>query len=224
VSAALVSMKRIPRLALVAALALCGCRSLPFPEPRLEGPYGKALDRWTRRTTLYVGLETRAIARIVYLSPEFVGAQAAQISNMRAELPDQAAHTLAKMREQARTPTFFAVLYTPDKTANDWNEPNSVWRLAVNVGLGQVGPDKVERMEKPFNAELRALYPYLDDYSQAYRLHFPDQPAPAGLKLQSGEVELIAAGAPGKLIFHWGPGGRNGVEAEPGAPNAPPEP
>jgi hypothetical protein len=147
--------------------------------------------------------------------------QAAQISNMRAELPDQAAQTLAKLREQARSPTFFAILYMPDKTANDWNERNSVWRLAVNIGLGQVAPDKVERMDKPFNAELRALYPYLDDYSQAYRLHFPEQPAPAGQRPDVRDVELIAAGAPGKLIFHWGPHGRDGVEAVPGAPNPP---
>lgn len=223
-SPALVSMKRFPTLALAAALALCGCRSLPFAEPDLEGPYGKALDQWTRRTTLYVGLETRAIARVVYLSPEFVGMQAAQISSMRAELPDQAAQTLAKLREQARTPTFFAILYMPDKTANDWNERNSVWRLAVNIGLGQVAPDKVERMDKPFSAELRALYPYLDDYSQAYRLHFPEQPLLEGQKPDSGDVELIAAGAPGKLIFHWGPHGRDGVEAVPGAPNAPTPP
>jgi hypothetical protein len=217
-------MKRLRRLVLAAAVALCGCRSLPFPEPRLEGPYGSALDKWTRRTTLYDRLETRAIARVVYLSPEFVTAQAAEISYMRAEPPDQAARTLVRMREETRTPTFFAIVYTPDKTANDWNERNSVWRLAVDVGLGQVGPDKVELVEKPFNAELRALYPYLDDYSQAYRLHFPEQSAPAGQRPDAGDVELIAAGAPGKLIFHWGPRGRGGVEAEPGAPNAPTPP
>jgi hypothetical protein len=214
-------MKRLRRLGLVAAVALCGCRSLPFPEPRLEGPYGKALDKWTRRETLYAGLETRAIARVVYLSPEFVTAQAAEISNMRAELPDQAAQTLAKMREQTRTPTFFAVVYTPDRTANDWHEPNSVWRLAVNVGLGQVGPVKVELMEKPFNAELRVLYPYLDQFSQAYRIHFPEQPVPAGQKPEAGDVELIAAGAPGKLDFHWSRDGVSRASSEPGEPGPP---
>jgi hypothetical protein len=220
-------MKRLRRLVLVAALALCGCRSLPFPEPRLEGPYGRALDKWTRRTTLYDRLETRAIARVVYLSPEFVTAQAAEISYMRAEPPEQAARTLATMREQTRAPTFFAVVYTPDRTANDWNERNSVWRLAVDVGLGQVGPDKVELVEKPFNAELRTLYPYLDQFSQAYRVHFPEQPVPAGQQPVAGDVELIAAGAPGKLDFHWSKDGVSRASSElgePGPANAPETP
>ncbi len=204
-------------LALVAA-ALAGCRTLPFPDPHLEGEYGKALKRWTRKVALYSGLETRAFVRVVYLSPEFVTAQAAEISKMRAELPDQAAETLARMREEYRQPTFFAIAYMPDKGANDWNEPESVWRIALNLGMGERPPDRILRYEPPFNAELRALYPYLDDYSVAYLVRFPE-PQPPQMETNAttaqvppphpmesfipAEVHLVVAGALGKMTFNW---------------------
>ena len=130
-------MRRLIVPAAIIAFATVGCRSLPFPDPHLEGEYGKALKRWTRTVALYSGLETRAFVRIVYLSPEFVAAQAQQLSRMRAELPDQAAETLARMREEYRQPSFFAIAYMPDRSANDWNEPISVWRIALNIGLGE---------------------------------------------------------------------------------------
>jgi hypothetical protein len=189
------------RLALAALLVCAACRSLPFPDPSLEGEYGAALKKWTRSVTLYSGLETRAFVRVVYLSPEFVEAQARELSKMRAELPDKAAETRTRMREQYRAPTFFAVAYMPDRTANDWSYKESIWRIAVNVGTGERSPQKIDRFEVPFNAEQRALYPYLDDYSVGYLIHFPPMDAAATYPL--GNADLIAAGAPGIMRFHW---------------------
>jgi hypothetical protein len=194
----------------IISLITISCRTLPFPDPHLEGEYGKALKRWTRTVALYSGLETRAFARVVYLSPEFVTAQALEISRMRAELPDQAARTLARMRDEDRPPTFFAVVYMPDKTANDWNLPESVWRIALNLGMGEQPPVSVTRFETPFNAELRALYPYLDEYSTAYLLKFPEPSAqpqdPARTPMERfipAEVHMVVAGALGKMTFNW---------------------
>ena len=201
------------RWLLPAILALAaGCRTLPFPDPELKGEYGKALKKWTRQVALYSGLETRAFVRVVYLSPAFVDAQAKELSQMRAELPDKAQETWSKLREQYRPPTFFAIVYMPDKTANDWNEGGSVWRLALNLGLGERAPDRVQRFEVPFNAELRALYPYLDEYSVAYLIRFPEAAPPVAAN-PSGpgapepftpvEAQLIAAGAVGRMEFRW---------------------
>ena len=208
-----------------AVLALAtACRTLPFPDPDLEGEYGKALKKWTRKVALYSGLETRAFVRVVYLSPDFVTSQALEISRMRAELPDKAAETLAHLRADYRQPSFFAVVYIPDKTANDWNEPTSIWRLALNLGFGEQAPEKVQRFEVPFNAELRALYPYLDEYSTAYLLRFSDPVAPpstpaaarpAAEQLSPVEVQLVAASALGKMLFRWRLDG--GMEEPPSA-------
>ncbi|HZX96915.1 MAG TPA: hypothetical protein VFE90_20510 [Myxococcales bacterium] len=216
----------------IVALATA-CRTLPFPDPHLEGEYGQSLKKWTRRVALYSGLETRAFVRVVYLSPDFVNAQAKELSRMRAEMPDQAAVTLARMRAEYRQPSFFAVVYIPDKTANDWNERESVWRLALNMGFGEQAPDRVTRYEVPFNAELRILYPYIDDYSVAYLVRFPDPAAPPGVAAspQSAftpvDAQLVAAGALGKMQFHWrlDGGPEEPASAEAGPPkNAAPNP
>jgi hypothetical protein len=219
----------VRRLLAFATIALAtGCRSLPFPDPQLEGEYGLALKKWTRKVALYSGLETRAFVRMVYLSPEFVNAQALELSRMRAELPEQAAATLARMRADYRQSSFFAVVYIPDKTANDWNQKDSVWRLALNMGIGERPPESVRRYEVPFNAEIRALYPYLDDYSVGYLIRFPD-PAPkpssqaAAEHFAPVEAQFIAAGALGKMLFRWrlDGGAETPPSAEPGREQGP---
>ena len=88
-------MRRI----LLAALLLAGCRSLPFPDPHLEGEYGKALKRWTRTVSVYSGLETRAFVRMVYLSPEFIAAQAVGGMTMGAD-PIASAVSLSSFLER----------------------------------------------------------------------------------------------------------------------------
>lgn len=180
---------------------LGACRSLPFPEPELEGEYGKKLEMWTRSVAIYSGLETRGFCRVVYLSPDFVDAQAKKISQMRAELPDEAQQTREKLRAQTVTPTVFAIFYSPDKQSNDWNEKDSIWRIALNLGMGEVEPQKIERYDRPFNAELRTLYPYLDDYNVGYMIHFPRQQAPPDFR--PTDAQMIVAGAPGKMEFKW---------------------
>jgi hypothetical protein len=178
---------------------LCACKTLPFPEPDLEGEYGKALALWTRRVALYAGLETRGFCRVVYLSPEFVDAQAKKIAEMRAEHPDEAARTREKLLAETGTPTVFAVFYTPDRQSNDWNDKDSVWRIALDEGKGEFAPERIRRFERPFNADMRALWPYVDDYSVAYEIHFPAQAAPP----DPTQARLIVAGALGRMAFTW---------------------
>jgi hypothetical protein len=195
---------------LAAALSL-GCRSLPFPEPNLEGEYGGVLRTWTREQAVYEGLETRAFAQVIYLAPPLVDAQASMVSRLRAEPPPARARTLERMRRETATPTFFVVMRTPDRNWNDLEAKNSVWRVAVDFGGGEFEPEKVERLERPFSAELQKLYPYLDEYAVAYVLRFPAAAASAasgaGSKTASLPV-MVMAGALGTMRFNWTVPGR----------------
>ena len=55
---------------------------------------------------------------------------------MRAELPDQAAVTLAKLRQDYRQPSFFAVVYIPDKGRTTGTSPprSGGWRSTWGMG------------------------------------------------------------------------------------------
>jgi hypothetical protein len=217
IAPATIAPATIAALALLAAASF-SCRSLPYAPPHLETEYGQTLKRWTRTVTVYHGLETRAFVRVIALSPEMVTAEAAELSHMRAEPPDLAAETLARLREEYRQPTFFAIVYTSDRNANDWNEPGSVWRVALNLGLGERAPDRILRYEAPYSPEMKALYPYIDDYSVAYRLRFPE-PSPSSQETNAttaqqpaaraaeaftpAQADLLVAGSQGKMNFHW---------------------
>ena len=73
----------------------------------------------------------------------------------------------------------------------------------------------------PFNAELRALYPYLDEYSVGYLIKFGDPAVPAQANAASAqpftptEAQLVCASALGKMLFRWRLDG--GPEAPPTA-------
>jgi hypothetical protein len=186
-------------------LGLIACRSLPFPEPHLEGEYGMLLKKWTRQKALYSGLETRAFAQVVYHAPELVDAQAVKVADMRAEPAPQRGRTIQAMRAEASTPTFMVILRTPDRNWNDLESKKSIWRIAIDYGAGQYEPTKVERIERPFSAELQTLYPYIDEYSVAYRIHFPASSAPIPPPTGTQRVlpRLVIAGALGQMDFDW---------------------
>lgn len=202
-------MRALRRLTLAAALlagALAACKTLPFPEPHLEGEYGRLLHAWTREQALYQGLENRAFAQVIYLSPQLIEAQADLISGLRAEPSPSRARTLERLRAEAAAPTFFAILRTPDRNWNDLESRTSVWRVALDDGAGQFEPEKVERLEKPWSAELQKLYPYLDEYAVAYRLRFPAAAAPAAKAAGATAPlmpALVMAGALGQMRFDW---------------------
>lgn len=175
------------RAGVLLALALAaGCKSLPFPDPKLEGPYGAMLERHVRSATVYEGLEARAFVRVVWVSPALAEQQARELSARRNETPAEAAARLEAARQGRGRPTFFAIVHTSDFTWNDWHKPDSAWRLAL-AARPELRPERVVRFAKPFHAEQVALYPFLDDQQVGYQIEFPpsDLPGPPTLELSS---------------------------------------
>jgi hypothetical protein len=180
---------------------------LPFPAPQLEGQYGEVLRSWTREQAVYQGLETRAFTQVIYLARPLVDVQAEMISSLRAETAHARERTLERMRRETATPTFFVVMRTPDRNWNDLESKTSVWRIAVDFGAGEFEPEKVQRLERPFSAELQKLYPYLDEYSVAYVVHFPAAAAAAAAPLAGSTTPpmpaMVIAGVLGAMRFNW---------------------
>jgi hypothetical protein len=186
---------------LLAAALSFGCRTLPFPEPHLEGRYGEVLRTWTRQQAVYQGLETRAFTQVIYLARPLVDVQGELISGLRAEPALARERTLERMRRETATPTFFVVMRTPDRNWNDLESKTSIWRIAVDFGAGEFEPEKVQRLERPFSAELQTLYPYLDEYSVAYVVHFAA--AAAAGRTPPPLPAMVIAGVLGAMRFNW---------------------
>jgi hypothetical protein len=196
--------RQIAAAPLLAAALSFGCRTLPFPEPNLEGEYGKVLRSWARQQAVYQGLETRAFTQVIYLARPLVDVQAVMISSLRAEPAPARERTLERMRRETAAPTFFVVMRTPDRNWNDLESKTSVWRIAVDFGAGEFEPEKVERLERPFSAELQKLYPYLDEYSVAYVVHFPAAAAaPVAGSTTPPMPAMVIAGVLGAMRFNW---------------------
>ena len=181
---------------LCTASGLGGCRGIPYPEPSVEGEYGTALKNATRRASLIEGLETRAFVHLVYVTPELAALQADRLSAFRAEPPAEAAARRDRARAEVAAPTFFAIVFTPERNWNDWESKKSSWRIALDTPAGQSVPVSVQRFERPFGVELAKTYPFVDDFHVAYKLQFP-----AGVITQP--PHLTVAGALGKMEFSW---------------------
>jgi hypothetical protein len=180
------------------ALGTAGCRTLPFPEPKLEGAYGASLRNQTRRTVLYDWLEVRAFVHVVRVTPDLARAQAARLSELRGEPAEVAAARRDKALADIGVVSFFAAVYMRRPDWNDWDsKKESSWRIALvgNTGAQQT-PALVERFERPYAPEIEALYPYVEDFHVAYRLKFTAMPPGPGTK-------LVIAGALGRLEFEW---------------------
>jgi hypothetical protein len=174
------------------------CRTLPFPEPTIEGEYGASLKKQTRSTVLYDRLEVRAFVHVVRVTPALARAQAARISELRGEPADVAAARRDKLLAEVGPVAFFAAVYMRRPDWNDWDsKKESSWRVAlVGAGGAQVTPSAVERLERTYAPEVEALYPYVGDFPVAYRLRFAAVPPGPGTK-------LVVAGALGRLEFEW---------------------
>ena len=178
------------------ALALAACSGIPYAENTADGKYGTALKNATRRASLLDTLETRAFVRIVHVTPELAAMQAERLSVLRGENPVETAARREQARAEAASPTFLAVVFTPEPRWNDWGAKASSWRIALDAAGGQVEPSSVQRFERPFAVELMWSYPFIDDFHVVYRLQFPP-----GAVVQAPHLTVV--GVLGKMDFNW---------------------
>lgn len=168
--------------ALATALA-CGCANLPPPrvgEPppvardaASEQAYQGVLARFTAKRAIYEGLETQLFVAATLEGPAFVEARVRREGEFKSASAAEVAAALEaeRARLSGATEVLFGV-HASDRKLDDFDRPNSIWRLALAVGGEERRPLEVKRLGKA-TRELRSLYPYLDDFWVAYRLRFP---------------------------------------------------
>lgn len=164
------------------ACALLGCSMRPprvgelppaLADQRAERDYQQVLERYTVHREVYALLDTRFLAAATFQSPSFRVARVKRLAAFQSWPSELLTRTLAEEEQQAgQFHEFFFGVHMNTPRYDDFDKKDSVWRIALVTEAGQLAPSSVERVGRS-NLNLRALYPYLDDFWVAYRIRFP---------------------------------------------------
>ena len=190
-------------------LSVCASSCAAAPIPRIggdaapavsdaadEAKYQSVLEAHTKSQAIYDNLDQKCFVHATIQSPQYVEARLAREAVFRSLPADEIAK--ARAAEQVRlsdATEFMMGTYTADFRWDDFQRPNSMWRIALVVGERELTPTSVTRVGRA-TADLRSFYPYLESFWVAYRVRFPKIEARAGetirLKLSSslGRAEL----------------------------------
>jgi len=163
---------------LLVALGAAGCLFVhprqPKPSPE-AGEWAELRNAATRARLLYDGLDHRANAVAIHLSPRVREARAGRLADWLAWSPAELDRRLAQERaEAAEGEEFVLAFYTAVERANDLDSPDSIWRVAVVVEGLNVLASKVEAITS--DATVKALYPLVGPFDTVYRVRFPPTP------------------------------------------------
>ena len=202
--------------AALSALALGGCADLMRP-PRVGPPapqlsdrkaekrYQQVLGSWTRRAEIYDGLDSRLFVAATFQAMAFREAKAERVAAIRSlPAPEAQALLVAQRKEHDEALELMLAVHSNERRFDDLSRPESVWRLALVSEAGEAEPLSVEKLPRP-DANLRALYPYLDTYWTGYRVHFPRTFANGAQVLpQKAQTVLVRLSSSlGKAELRW---------------------
>ena len=167
--------------------------------------YDMVLKTWTRSAKIYQGLDTKMFVTATFHSPEFRRVFALAFPEIyghggnitRRELVD-----LTHDIEQYLT--FFVSAYTADRKWNDLAKPDSIWRLSLEGDDG-VSVSPTEIIPVKIDANLMAVYPYIDRFDKAYLVRFKlaDPMNRLVVKASSDHFKLKVVSALGKANLRW---------------------
>ena len=193
---------KLARLAALVVLSACATGRVPHvpgdPPPALkdsgeESKYQETLERFSAHGGVYDQLDTKAFIYATWQSPSFVKARVARQATFK-DIPEaEAAALLASEAARVADATeVFMGTHTNDSKFDDFDRPNTMWRLVLVVHGEELKPLSVERIGRT-NIDIRSTYSYMESFWVGYRVRFPK------VTLQTGEkLTFRAASALGK--------------------------
>lgn len=137
--------------------------------------YKKNLKTWTRSATIYTWENYRAEIKwnVTYLSPEMLQAQSHYYAS-KYELNDNERKKKLKEFHQNNKGdlVFFVSFYAPDRRFADLSQDKGNWELQLEVDGQKLKPKTINKLNKYPTPLMQLFYPYIDTWSQTYRIHF----------------------------------------------------
>jgi hypothetical protein len=183
-------------LALVLAATSCGHSS-----------YEKTRERWTRDVRLTKALDTSLSVWATLFTPEFTSAYVKRRTEMFKLTGAEQAALERQVRDDAGSGYYFFVAAAAhDYNWVDFEQPRSVWRVALLNSKGeQVAASRIE-LERRVTATVVELFPYVTEFYRTYTVRFP-LTLPDGRPLLRGgseeELTLRFAGPLGHAELRW---------------------
>jgi hypothetical protein len=176
-----------------------------FKNRAISQEYLHVLDSYTRTKTLYSELETRLHVSATFKSREFQKAYLKEYSRLN-ELSDAELKAQIDNLEAAVSgyKEFFLYAYVPEKDANDFAEPNSLWRIfLINSSGDKIYPLEIRKVEN-INPLLEEFFPYIKKYyGSCYLVKFPGDGITPYSRGTFGQ-KVIVTGVLGKNIeLEW---------------------
>jgi hypothetical protein len=149
------------------------------PSSAEETKYQGTLERYTDHAEVYDLLNTRMFTALTYQSWPFREARVHRMALFQVQPQPIVEKNLAAERAAFESfHEFFFGVHLNNSRYDDFDRRNSIWRIALLTDAGETTPSSVERVGRS-DLNMRAIYPYMDEFWVAYRLRFPRQ-LPAG--------------------------------------------
>lgn len=194
--------------ALALALILIACGSTP---PRVAltedwpatcGDYDDVTEAWTRHGSFRRDFQQVITVDATFKTPAWRCAHATRLAKNRGLDPTATAALMEENRAAAAKAYEIELIVTTwDRKENELSRPNPVWSLTLIDDKGRsVTPVKIERDKRPKHV-LRAEFPTIGDFAEAYVAHFPHDPPVLGPGVKT--VRLRLASERGALEVAW---------------------
>lgn len=187
-------------------IAFWGCNSLKGyvesyveigKERGMSEEYLQSLQAWTRDQTAYSEFETKFYISATYKSDAFNLAFLKEQARMLLLNEEEKGRREAILRQTASEFTeIFFYAYTAMRSANDFGERNSTWRVFLLDQAGrQINPLEIRKLDK-VTPTMESFFPYINQYYGAcYNVKFPRQALE--------DLRLVFTSHLGKMELTW---------------------
>jgi hypothetical protein len=196
------------KAAVALAALVAGCAGAPPPVtlagdwPAQCGNFDDVTDAWTRHGTFRRDYQEVLSVEATFKSPEWRCAHAMRVAKARgldaaatAKLIEDEKATAAKAHDVE------LIVTTWDRKENELARPNAVWTATLIDGQGRsIAPAKITRDKRPKHV-LRAEFPTVGDFAEAYVASFPADPPVLAPGVKS--VRLRLSSERGNVEVAW---------------------
>jgi len=203
-------MKKLyPLIFILNLLCIAGCvapRAILSLQPRStigSDDYERILDDWTREDRLYDGLDSKLFVHSTFHSPEFRKTFLLRHPDVYGRGSETARRLALTLPDGVEEIEFFFSAFTSDVKWNDFDQEDSIWRVVLKGDETEPVDGQVSRVKT--TANLRAIYPFITDFSRTYVVRFPrtDAGGMPVISSSSRSIELRFLSALGTAELVW---------------------